>query len=118
MQQGLTDELYNLVHTYRTSQEFTVREKLSIEFAERFVTDHVGIDDEFFGRLRTHFNDTEVLELTILIGFCVGIGRAFHVLDIARDFDVLWSRESNGQRPETPKVERAKTGANTSVDTQ
>ena len=35
----------------------------------------------------------ELLELTITCGFCVGIGRAFQVLDIARDFDVLWSRE-------------------------
>ena len=26
-------------------------------------------------------------------GTCVGIGRAFHVLDVARDFDVLWSKE-------------------------
>jgi alkylhydroperoxidase family enzyme len=105
MQQGLTDELYNLVHTYETSSAFTAREKLSIEYAERFATDHVGIDDAFFSRLRAEFSDTEVLELTILIGFCVGIGRAFHVLDVARDFDVLWSREPNGERPDTPKVE-------------
>lgn len=26
-------------------------------------------------------------------GFCVEMGRAFQVLDISRDFDVLWSRE-------------------------
>jgi alkylhydroperoxidase family enzyme len=104
MQQGLTNELYNLVHTYETATEFTDREKLAIEYAERFVTDHTGIDDAFFTKLRAVFNDTEVLELTILIGFCVGIGRAFHVLDVARDFDVLWSREPNGVRPETPKI--------------
>ena len=39
------------------------------------------------------FSDVELLELIITCGFCVGIGRAFQVLDIARDFDVLWSRE-------------------------
>jgi hypothetical protein len=44
-----------------------------------------------------HFSDTELLELTVIAGFCVGIGRAFQVLDIARDFDVLWSREPGGR---------------------
>lgn len=96
MQQGLTDELYNLVHVYRTTEEFTTREKLAIEFAERFAIDHTSIDDELWVRLRENFSDPEILELTVTVGFCVGIGRAFHVLDVARDFDVLWSREPKG----------------------
>ena len=43
--------------------------------------------------MREQFTDVEILELTVTCGFCVGMGRAFQVLDIARDFDVLWSRE-------------------------
>ena len=101
MQQGLTDELYNLVHQYATTDAFTPREKLAIEFAEKFAFDHTSIGDEMFTRLKVHFSDTEILELTVTVGFCVGIGRAFHVLDIARDFDVLWSREASGVRPVT-----------------
>ena len=93
MQQGLSDELYNLVNQYATTDAFTPREKLAIEYAERFAQDHTGIDEELFARLRVLFTDPEILELTITVGFCVGIGRAFHVLDVARDFDVLWSRE-------------------------
>ena len=93
MQQGLSDELYNLVNQYATTDAFTPREKLAIEYAERFAQDHTGIDEELFARLRVLFTDPEILELTVTIGFCVGIGRAFHVLDVARDFDVLWSRE-------------------------
>ncbi len=93
MQQGLSDELYNLVNQYATTDAFTPREKLAIEYAERFAQDHTGIGDELFVRLRVLFTDPEILELTVTIGFCVGIGRAFHVLDVARDFDVLWSRE-------------------------
>ena len=104
MQQGLTDELYNLVQHYETTDAFTPREKLAIEFAEKFAFDHTSIKDELFTRLKVHFTDAEILELTVTIGFCVGIGRAFHVLDVARDFDILWSREANGVRPHTPRV--------------
>jgi alkylhydroperoxidase family enzyme len=93
MQQGLTDELYQQVARYHTSDEFTPREKLAIEFAERFAIDHRTIDDELWSRLSELFSDQELLELTMTAGFCVGIGRAFQVLDVARDFDVMWSRE-------------------------
>ena len=96
MRQGLTDDLYNAVQDFRSDDRFTAREKLAIEYAEWFAINHTAIDDAFFVRLRQHFSDTEVLELTVTIGTCVGLGRAFHVLDVARDFDVLWSREPAG----------------------
>jgi alkylhydroperoxidase family enzyme len=105
MQQGLTDELYNQVDKYASIDDFTTREKLAAEFAERFAFDHTSIDDDLWGRLRANYSDAEILELSVLCGFCVGIGRAFHVLDIARDFDVLWSREpGNVERPFTEKT--------------
>jgi AhpD family alkylhydroperoxidase len=93
MRQGLTDELYQSVNRYDAVDEFTPREKLAAEFAEQFAIDHTGIDDAFWARMREHFSDTELLELTVTVGVCVGLGRAFNVLDIARDFDVLWSKE-------------------------
>ena len=93
MQQGLTDELYQHVNRYHDQPGFTERERLAAEYAERFAIDHTAVDDELWGRLRAHFDDTELLELTVTIGFCVGMGRAYQVLDIERDFDVLWSRE-------------------------
>ena len=98
MQQGLSDELYQSVQHYVDHPGFTDRERLAIEYAERFAIDHRAVDDELWGRLRAHFSDPELLELTVTVGFCVGMGRAFQVLDIARDFDVLWSREPAGER--------------------
>lgn len=103
MQQGLSDELYNLVSNYATTDAFTTREKLAIEFAERFAFNHTGMDDDMWSRVKAHFSDQEVVELTVLVGFCLGIGRALHVLDVERDFDVLWSREPSGERPPTVK---------------
>jgi alkylhydroperoxidase family enzyme len=98
MRQGLDDELYQRVGQYYEEDRFTPREKLAIEYAERFSIDHLSVDDELWGRLREEFSDPEVLELTVLIGFCIGIGRAYQVLDIARDFDVNWSREPKHER--------------------
>ncbi len=93
MQQGMDDDLYGAVGRYYEVDEFSSREKLAIEFGERYAVDHTTIDDEFFDRLRQRFSDTEVLELTILAGYCVGIGRALQVLDVAVDFDENWTRD-------------------------
>ena len=101
MQQGLSDENYNSVQHYHDHPDFTDRERLAAEYAERFAIDHTAIDDELWSRLQEVFSDTESLELTVTIGFCVGMGRAFQVLDVARDFDVLWSREPDATPPQT-----------------
>jgi alkylhydroperoxidase family enzyme len=101
MQQGLTEDLYQQVGRYYDHPDFTPRERLAAEFAERFAIDHTAIDDELWARMREHFSDVELLELTVTAGFCVGMGRAFQVLDIARDFDVLWSREPPADRTTT-----------------
>lgn len=93
MQQGMTDELYQHVHEFRDNPEFTPQEKLAAAFAEQYAIDHTAIDDKMWAQLHELFTETEILELAITCGFCLGIGRAFQVLDIARDFDILWSRE-------------------------
>jgi AhpD family alkylhydroperoxidase len=98
MDQGLTDDLYNQVQHYYDHPDFTPRERLAAEFAEQFAIDHKGIDDAMWERMREHFSEVELLELTVTCGFCVGMGRAFQVLDIARDFDVNWSREPDHAR--------------------
>ena len=96
MQQGMDDELYGSVGRYYEVDDFTPREKLAIEFGERYAIDHTAIDDDFFARLRQHFSDTEVVELTLVAGYCVGIGRALQVLDVAVDFDTNWTRDPAG----------------------
>ena len=93
MRQGLDDAAYESVQHYHDNPDFTDRERLAAEYAERFAIDHTAVDDELWTRLRDKFSDTELLELTVTIGFCVGMGRAYQVRDIARDFDVLWSKE-------------------------
>ncbi len=97
MQQGMDDELYNSVSRYYEVDDFSKREKLAIEFGERFAIDNTTIDDEFWARISEHFSDTEMMELTMVAGFCVGFGRAFQVLDLDVDGEVNWAREPVNQ---------------------
>jgi alkylhydroperoxidase family enzyme len=97
MQQGMDDDLYNAVGRYYEVDDFTEREKLAIEYGERFAIDNTTIDDAFWARVAEHFSDAEMLELTMVAAFCVGVGRALQVLDVAVDFDVNWSREPANQ---------------------
>jgi alkylhydroperoxidase family enzyme len=50
MQQGLSDENYNSVQHYHDHPDFTDRERLAAEYAERFAIDHTSVDDELWAR--------------------------------------------------------------------
>ncbi|HZU79905.1 MAG TPA: carboxymuconolactone decarboxylase family protein, partial [Acidimicrobiales bacterium] len=64
---GVDEELY--VHLERAASYpgYSERQRLAIEYAERFATDHRAIDDELFARLRAAFSDAEVLDLTMCV---------------------------------------------------
>jgi alkylhydroperoxidase family enzyme len=85
-EQGVTPDLYAHVHEAQDRDDYTEREKLAIEFAERFALDHQGIDDDFFSRLRGPFADDEILDLTICCAVFLGLGRMLTVLGITADF--------------------------------
>jgi AhpD family alkylhydroperoxidase len=85
-EQGVTPELYAHVHEYRDRDDYTDREKLAIEFAERFALDHQAMDDELFTRLRSSFGDDEILDLTICCAVFLGLGRMLTVLGITAEF--------------------------------
>ncbi len=91
MQQGLDEDLYLQVGRYHDNDAFTAREKLAIEFAERFAVDHQGIEDELFDRLHAHFSDEEILDLTLCLAIWLGLGRALSVLDIEQQTGVIAS---------------------------
>lgn len=79
---GVSEEMYQHVHEASTFAGYTDRQRLAIEYAERMATDHRGIDDGFFERLRNAFTDAEVLDLTMCIAVYLGLGRALEVLGV------------------------------------
>jgi len=64
------------------TNSYSAREKLAIEYAEKMALDHRSIDDTFFERLHGEFSDPEIVELGMLIGQFIGVGRLLMVLDL------------------------------------
>jgi alkylhydroperoxidase family enzyme len=79
---GITEDLYDHLDEYRTYGGYTERQRLAIEYAEQFVTNHRAIDDELFARLRAQFTDAELLDLTLCLAVYLGLGRSLEVLGI------------------------------------
>ena len=61
---AVAPDLYENVAAYDTYPGYTPRQRLAIEYADRFATDHASLDDSFFDRLRGLFSDEEILDLT------------------------------------------------------
>ena len=50
-----------------TSDRFSEPEKLALEYADAMTATPVDVSDELFARLREHFDDRQLVELTTLI---------------------------------------------------
>ncbi|HEU5302492.1 MAG TPA: hypothetical protein VFW06_09685 [Acidimicrobiia bacterium] len=86
--QGVTEEMYAHVDSHRDHPEYSDAERAAIEYAELFCLDHLAIDDAFMSRLRSHFTDAEVLDLTICIGNFLAFGRLTQVLKLDQQCDL------------------------------
>jgi len=60
----------------------TDREALAAEFAQRFATDHLNMDDPFWSRLHQAFTDDELVELGLCVGSWLAFGRLNRVFDV------------------------------------
>ncbi len=85
---GVAEDLYEHLADYRTDPRYSDRQRLAIEYAERFASDHRAIDDELFARLRARFDDSEILDLTLCCAVFVGLGRTLEVLGIDQGFGI------------------------------
>jgi AhpD family alkylhydroperoxidase len=79
---GVTDDLLVNVHRAATLDDYTDAEKVAIEYAERFGTDSARIDDALMARLREHFDDGEIVELTLVIAKYYAFGKFMQVLGL------------------------------------
>ena len=78
----IAPELYDNVAAYADYPGYTARQRLAIEYAERFATDHASMDDAYFERLREAFSDAEILDLTLCVAVFLGLGRSLSVLGV------------------------------------
>ncbi|MGW6724857.1 carboxymuconolactone decarboxylase family protein [Nocardia sp. NPDC055029] len=75
-------EFADAVTNWRTTDRFDERARLAAEYAERYATDHHGLDDEFWARMFEHYTQAELVELSMSIGSWLAFGRLNRVLGL------------------------------------
>jgi len=66
--EGGLDKLGDLL-TWRDSPRFSEAERVALEYAERINYTDQQVDDELFGRVKKHFTEPQIVELTAAIAF-------------------------------------------------
>jgi AhpD family alkylhydroperoxidase len=79
---GVAPELYDHVAEWASYAGYTARQRLAIQYAELFATDHAAITDELMADLRANFSDPEILDLTLCVAVFLGLGRTLAVLGV------------------------------------
>jgi alkylhydroperoxidase family enzyme len=57
------------VATWRDSRLFSEAERVALEYAERVTITDQQVDDAFFARLKQHYTEAQIVELTAAIAF-------------------------------------------------
>ena len=79
---GLSDEQLFALPAYRSSPLFTDVEKLVLDYAVGMTRTPVDVSDELFAKLREHFDEAQLVELTHTIAFENFVGRCNLALGI------------------------------------
>jgi alkylhydroperoxidase family enzyme len=64
---GFTDDELLALPRYRSSDLFTEREKLALDYTVGVMRTPVDVSDELFARMREHFTDAQLVEITALL---------------------------------------------------
>ncbi len=78
----IPESFYDEVGVQRNWDGLSPREQLAAEFAERYATDHLGMDDSFWDRLHHRFTDGELVDLALCVASWLALGRFNQVFDI------------------------------------
>ena len=93
LEQGVTEAFYKEVIHWQNSPLLSTRERLAIEYAELFLTNHLSISDDFFTELNKHFTNTELFELTSIIAGLLANGRLMQVLKLNQSCSLTFEPE-------------------------
>ncbi len=64
---GESQDRLRALSSWRDSDQFDAPERLVLEYAEAVSRTPVEVSDEVFGRLRDHFDDQQIVELTMIV---------------------------------------------------
>jgi AhpD family alkylhydroperoxidase len=69
LKRGVAMEKVQALEDWQSSNLFDERERIALDYAEAMTLSDRGVDDGLMARLRQHFDDDAVVELTALIAF-------------------------------------------------
>jgi AhpD family alkylhydroperoxidase len=69
MKRGASAEKVEALDSWQESELFSERERVALEYAEAMTYADRGVDDALMARLKQHFDDDAVVELTGLVAF-------------------------------------------------
>ena len=78
----MTEEMIQQALDFRNS-DLPDRTKIALELAEDFILNHANnVDDAFMDRLKEHFSEDQIVELTIGIGIWDSVHKFNNVFDV------------------------------------
>jgi len=78
----MDEEMIKKMLDHRNS-DLDDRLKMALDLTEDFVLNHAhSVDDAFMARLKEHFSDAEVVELTVAIGIWDSVHKFNNVFDV------------------------------------
>ena len=69
LERGISEEKAHALTDWRTGPLFDARERAALDYAEAMTYSDRDVDDGLMARLKEHFDDDAVFDLTALIGF-------------------------------------------------
>jgi alkylhydroperoxidase family enzyme len=79
---GLTEDVLAAVEGYASSDLFSPLEKTALSFTEQFCTASADISDTLLGELAEWLSPAEIVDLTLVIGKYLAMGRFMQVLGL------------------------------------
>ena len=79
---GVSTEKIEALPGYAKSSLFTDAEKAALEYADAITDTHRDVDDELFARLRRHYDDDTIAELTMIVAWQNASSRFNHAFRI------------------------------------
>ena len=82
---GITDEQIFELPRFRSTMLFSDEENTALEYAEEMTRTPVEVSDDLFAKLRQHFSENQIVELTASIAYENFRARFDHALGIGSD---------------------------------
>jgi AhpD family alkylhydroperoxidase len=83
MKRGISEAQFDALNDFTNSPLFDDRQKAALAYAEAMTRTDAGVDDALMARVKSHFDDDSVIELTALIAFQNMSSKFNAALDVA-----------------------------------